>query len=396
MKVALVFDGLQYGGIERVGITYSKILSELGYKVDIYNLNPKANDLERSFQSVERVRSYNFPRKLCPEYYSHFTYKYRGGKYIYSFLSLILNIAVFLYKIIFKFKFCGSSHYDIAIAFSGHINDLTFISEKYVSANAYCCWLHGAEVEYGFMSSGFLVLYKRIRNLISVSNFADAECDRFNINNSINKLCIFNPCTILDKQIDEEKVKALKGKYGKFCLMVGRLASDKDQLTVIRAIVRIRDYYHRSINLLLVGDGPERSKLEKLVKEYNIQRNVIFCGSCADVQNYYKASYIYLHSAPIEGFGLVYAEAMSFGVPIITAESIPGSDEVVGNTGKYGFVVPKQDYKSMADKVIELYDDDKLYQKISETEKLHSQIFSEKYAKEKLKIFLESIINKRI
>ena len=43
MKIAMVFDGLGVGGIERVGIDYMKLLSEDGHDVTVYNLVPSAN-----------------------------------------------------------------------------------------------------------------------------------------------------------------------------------------------------------------------------------------------------------------------------------------------------------------------------------------------------------------
>lgn len=51
MKVALVFDGLGFGGIERVGVNYAKLFLDLGYQVDIYNMKPELNDMVKEFDS---------------------------------------------------------------------------------------------------------------------------------------------------------------------------------------------------------------------------------------------------------------------------------------------------------------------------------------------------------
>ena len=47
MKVALVFDGLQVGGVERVGADYAKLFINLGHDVTIINLNPKLQDMNK-------------------------------------------------------------------------------------------------------------------------------------------------------------------------------------------------------------------------------------------------------------------------------------------------------------------------------------------------------------
>lgn len=49
MKVAMVFDGLQIGGIERVGADYAKIIYELWHDLTIVNLNPKLDEMEKEF-----------------------------------------------------------------------------------------------------------------------------------------------------------------------------------------------------------------------------------------------------------------------------------------------------------------------------------------------------------
>ena len=49
MKIAIVFDGLQIGGIERVGADYARILSELGHDVTVVNLVPNLKEMEKEF-----------------------------------------------------------------------------------------------------------------------------------------------------------------------------------------------------------------------------------------------------------------------------------------------------------------------------------------------------------
>ena len=46
MKMTFVFDGLQFGGIERVGLDYIKLLLHAGHQIDIINLKPSLRDME--------------------------------------------------------------------------------------------------------------------------------------------------------------------------------------------------------------------------------------------------------------------------------------------------------------------------------------------------------------
>ena len=65
MKVALVLDGIGAGGIERVAIQYAKMFIDLGYEVDIYNLKPKANGLEKEFPEACKFYYKNFQIDIC-------------------------------------------------------------------------------------------------------------------------------------------------------------------------------------------------------------------------------------------------------------------------------------------------------------------------------------------
>ena len=141
--------------------------------------------------------------------------------------------------------------------------------------------------------------------------------------------------------------------------MVGRLAKDKDQATLIKAIKVLKEKYHLNKHLLLVGDGSERENLEGLVKRLSLEDNVIFVGSRYDVQNFYKGAYIYVHSSPAEGFGLVLVEAMFYGLPVVSTDSIPGVREIL-KEDEYGIITKVGDENDLAEAIATVYNDKKL------------------------------------
>ena len=55
MKIAMVFDGLGTGGIERVGVNYAALLQKMGHQIDIYNLKPQFSDMEKNYAGVEHI-----------------------------------------------------------------------------------------------------------------------------------------------------------------------------------------------------------------------------------------------------------------------------------------------------------------------------------------------------
>ena len=55
MKIAMVFDGLQFGGIERVGVEYIKLLSGRNYEITVVNLRPNLNAMEKEIPVDVRI-----------------------------------------------------------------------------------------------------------------------------------------------------------------------------------------------------------------------------------------------------------------------------------------------------------------------------------------------------
>ncbi len=144
--------------------------------------------------------------------------------------------------------------------------------------------------------------------------------------------------------------------------MVGRMAKDKDQATLIRALSCLKEKYCLEKKLVLVGDGPERESLENLVKEEHLEKQVFFEGEHYDVQNYYTAASIYAHSSPAEGLPTVLLEAMYYRLPIASTNSEPGVHEILRED--CGLITPVGVAEALADSIYKLYTDKKLVEKL--------------------------------
>lgn len=383
MKIAMVFDGLQIGGIERVGVDYVKILQQLGHKVTIFNLNPKLNDMEKEYRNECNIIHINFPRKLAPEQYTKLIKYNILGQFVYSFVYIVMLLINFLYKIICHRRRILKQKYDLAIAFSGHYNDLTFVASGFVKCRKKMCWLHGALYGYILISDGFLNLYKKIKNLVVLVDIFQDEVLITNKQLSLNIYKLYNPSFISFKKIDNKKVLQLKKKYGLFVMMVGRIAEDKDQLTLIKAIEYIKKKYEFEEKLVLVGDGIKRKELEEYVVNHELLNTIIFEGNRIDIQNYYSAAYLFAHSSLLEGLPTTLIEALYFKLPIVATDSLPGVREILGNND-YGMITPIANFEKLGEAIYTMYFDKELYKKYSEKSKERFKDFSPERIKEKL------------
>ena len=138
-----------------------------------------------------------------------------------------------------------------------------------------------------------------------------------------------------------------------------------------RPVKRLADVVHvfarvcrqMPAHLILVGDGPERSRIEALVRELGLVDKVCFLGKQETFANVLQASDLFLLPSETESFGLSALEAMACGVPVI-ASNIHGIPEVVLH-GETGFLSAVGDVDDMARNALLLLQDDSLRDRMS-------------------------------
>lgn len=127
-------------------------------------------------------------------------------------------------------------------------------------------------------------------------------------------------------------------------IYVGRLIEGKGVQVIIEALSMISNL---SYSFTVVGDGPYKSTLENLAKQYSIDNKVVFLGCRNDVPDLLKSSDVFVH-VPIleEGFGITIVEAMASGNICICADS-GGIPEIIHDKTN-GFLVQKNNPSQLA------------------------------------------------
>jgi len=116
--------------------------------------------------------------------------------------------------------------------------------------------------------------------------------------------------------------------------------------------------------LLMVGDGPDRGKVEQYCREHRICGSITFIGSLPLVEDVLVGADLFLLPSESESFGLSALEAMSCQVPVI-ASTAGGLPEVVDD-GVTGFLRPVGDVAGMAAAALRLLGDEDLRQRFGE------------------------------
>lgn len=390
MKIAMVFDGLQIGGIERVGADYAKILTSAGHDVTIINLRPHLTDLEKEFPSSCHMVHFNYSRKLTPEQYNKAIRMWNWGKYAYPIMSMALfplNIALRM-----KSRMRIKKQYDLTIAFSGHFNDLTFVADGFVKSKHKLCWLHGALYSYLLLSDGFLNLYRKIKNLVVLVESGQQEVFEYNKFLHLNIYQLYNPSFIAEKRVNNNEVRRLQEKYGKYIVMVSRMETPpKNPYTLIDAFSLVLKK-HKDLNLVFVGDGPDRVKAIEYAKQKgdDISGHIFFEGAKTNVQDYYSSAFMMVQSSEFEGLPTTLIEALYFNLPIVATDCPTGPREILGNND-FGLLCKVHDASDMARQINLLYEDEELYNHYRQESSKRIQAFMPETIKGKLLEILNSI-----
>ncbi len=128
-----------------------------------------------------------------------------------------------------------------------------------------------------------------------------------------------------------------------FYVAVGRLAGQKNFPLLLRAFARLGDPAAR---LVIVGEGGERAKLERLAVELGIAELISLAGHCDPLPELAKAS-AYVLSSDYEGVPAVVIEALAAGLPIAGTDCSVSMQALTGH-GAFGLLVPVRDEAALA------------------------------------------------
>jgi len=137
----------------------------------------------------------------------------------------------------------------------------------------------------------------------------------------------------------------------RYVVNVARFHPVKDHATLLRAFEQVARVL-ADVDLLLVGDGPLRGEIEKLVQALHLENRVRFLGIRQDVPAILQVSKVFVLISVSEGAPLTLLEAMAVGLPVVVT-SVGGMTEIVHDRVE-GLLAPRQDAQAVADALIYL------------------------------------------
>lgn len=238
-----------------------------------------------------------------------------------------------------------------------------------------------------------------IRNPLSLKTFYFRNADKIIVINDQMKQIIKEMHHLNEHQLEiiyvgldlkELEVKKSKKELRKefnipedqfVLLSVGRHVPRKKFDLVIKAVNEIKKLKPSlNIKYILIGDGQETLYLKNLTKQFNLESQIEFLGSC-DLEKrnkFYKLSDIFLMPVEtkennIEGFGIVFLEANFYKVPVIGTATGGVVEAIVD--GETGLLIKPNDLNDLVEKILYLYENENVRKKMGE--KGHNRAINE-------------------
>jgi N-acetyl-alpha-D-glucosaminyl L-malate synthase BshA len=195
----------------------------------------------------------------------------------------------------------------------------------------------------------------------------------FNIKREIEVVYNFIDVDKFDKEKQKEcKRMALAAPNERILTHVSNFRPVKRTEDVVRVFYEVQQ--HISAKLLMVGDGPDRIKAERLVKKFGIKDKVIFLGNSIELNKILCYSDIFLLPSESESFGLAALEAMAAETPVISTNT--GGLPEVNTHGLTGFLSDVGDVKDMANNALNILESDENLAMFKRNAKEHTKQFS--------------------
>lgn len=240
---------------------------------------------------------------------------------------------------------------------------------KMLTGVPYVCYVHGEDINTAWSSRELVMLTRQAlhrANFCIANSHNTARLLREDWDVPETNIQIIHPGVdtqrFLPAARSEEARQALKWGDRPVILTVGRLQQRKGHDILLQSLPAIKATFP-NVLYSIIGDGQERSRLQKLVEELKLQDNVEFRGETTDselVSCYQQCDLFALPNrevdGDIEGFGMVLLEAQACGTPVLAGDS--GGTAETMCVGETGVVVDCTTTEKLSAAILELLSDD--------------------------------------
>ena len=201
------------------------------------------------------------------------------------------------------------------------------------------CLIHSKEINHNkgtFLNKRILKVLNNVDNIVSNSRYTKDLAVSCGVNS--DKITVINPgiepAKKLDKKILNEAEKLIINKKPRL-ITVSRFDKRKNHEKIIMALRNLKQIYP-NIVYICIGYGDEEENIKTLVKELNLDKQVLFLKNISqDLKNaLLSKSNLFVmpsivHKKSVEGFGIAFVEAAQYGIPSIGGKDGGAADAII-------------------------------------------------------------------
>lgn len=323
--LAIFLPSLNGGGAEAVLLALAKCFSEMGIRCDLIVARSKGELIDKAPRSVRLIKLKHDGTAGCSLELARYLRREQPDAVLSSIFKA--NVRALLARIIAR------SHARIVIRESNPIEHDTW------SPNIWRKYFDRAVVS---------MLYPTAHAAICVSDDVRKSLSALKFVPQSKQVIIRNPIIDCVAQGD-----AIVDKSRPIILACGRLESQKDHATLLRAFARVRR--SRNVQLVLLGSGSLKGELVQQAEELGVVGDVQFRGFVSNPFDYMLQANVFVHTSRYEGCSNVLLQALAAKCPIVATDCHGGVGEMLAG-GRYGVLVPVGDDRSIAKAIIRILD----------------------------------------
>ncbi|MFK9089945.1 glycosyltransferase [Bacillus salipaludis] len=346
-KILFMMINMNVGGMEKALLNMISAMPKNKYDITIYMLEEYGGFLKTIPKEVriEYFSGYENMKDLLnqpPQFMALKLFKQHqmikaGIILLLHVISKILMDRSIYFKYLLRNYPIINQKYDIAIAYAGPNDFISYFVINKINAKQKFQWVHFDITKIGFNRRFSMKIYKKFDGIFVVSN--EAKTKLLNMLPSIKgKTIVFqnivSPSLILNQA---KEGKGFNDHFGGIrILTVGRLSAEKGQDLAIKALAKLKNDGF-NVRWYCVGDGNSRGEYESLIKKYNVQSHFILLGSDPNPYPYMDQCDIYVQPSRYEGYCITLMEARCLKKPIVTTD-VNGVKEQIQD-GESGLIV---------------------------------------------------------
>ena len=321
IKILVVIGSFKIGGAEKMAIVIGEELARRGYVVH-YAIQKPIFQIPHEI-SDDRIHVLN-KKKESGKYYHHLNNIVQINRLARNFEPDIVIGLTYFSSFLACFSLCNN------IIGTFDVNPYVLGKKRHRIADFVCRWSKVKKIV--GPSKGTVKELK-----IARPNFSDKF---MTIYNSLD----FNRVGKLSENGIEESYLIKKP----FISAMGRLSNQKNFPLLIDSYAEsdIKNKY----NLAIIGDGPQKSELENLIKGYKLENQIFLLGFRSNPYPYIKQSEFFVNTSNYESFGVVILEALALGKMVIATDCPSGPSELVQDS-KNGYLTEVNNMDSLMKKL---------------------------------------------